>query len=272
LFAPRRVERELDEELAFHIERETQKHIANGASPEEARTRAQALFGSIAAAADNCRDRGLALVDNLVRDVLYASRTFRRAPLAALTIVTTVALGLGLVTVVFTFFNAFLFRMGAVRNPRELFAVERPRTMEGDRSGFTRPQYDAPVRETGVFSETFAMLPVNARVEGRRLAGTLVTGNFFQALGVTAARGRTLTRDDDNRSGSAPVVVFSHRGWVRHFASVPDVLTGTVMFGGVTFQVVGVMPESFGGLEVSAPDFWAPCRLSVDPVITLRQD
>ena len=90
----------------FIIERETQKHIANGLSPAEARTRAMARFGSVTVAADECRDaRGTALLDTVVRDVLYACRSFRRAPLVALTIVTTVALGLGLVAVVFTFLN-----------------------------------------------------------------------------------------------------------------------------------------------------------------------
>ena len=100
LVAPRRVERELDEELAFHIERETQKHIAAGLSPADARARALARFGSVPLAADQCRDaRGTGFVDDLARDILYAFRTFRRAPLAALTIVATVALGLGLVAV-----------------------------------------------------------------------------------------------------------------------------------------------------------------------------
>ena len=110
-------ERELDEELAFHIERETQKQIANGVSPAEARDRARARFGSVPLAADECRDaRGTAFIDGCVRDILYAFRTFRRAPLAALTIVTTVALGLGLVAVVFTFLNVFVFRVDEVPN------------------------------------------------------------------------------------------------------------------------------------------------------------
>ena len=140
LIAPRRVERELDEELAFHLERETQKHIANGLSPADARTRARARFGSVPLAADQCRDaRGTAFVDDLARDILYAFRTFRRAPLAALTIVATVALGLGLVTVVFTVYNIFFLRVDAVRNPGELFAVERPTAPGADASlPFTR--------------------------------------------------------------------------------------------------------------------------------------
>src|SRR5688500_15601680 len=103
LVARRRVERELDEELAFHIERETRKHLANGLNAVEARKQALARFGSVPLAADQCRDaRGTAFVDASARDVWYAFRTFRRAPLAALTIVATIAVCLGLVATVFT--------------------------------------------------------------------------------------------------------------------------------------------------------------------------
>ena len=161
LVAPRRVERELDDELAFHIERETQKHIAAGLSPADARTRARARFGSVPLAADQCRDaRGTAFVDTLARDILYAFRTFRRAPLAALTIVATVALGLGLVAVVFTIYNIVFLRVDAVRNPGELFAVERPTAPGADASccrsrGRNTTRFAARPR---VFTDAFAML------------------------------------------------------------------------------------------------------------------
>src|SRR6187397_2825918 len=114
LVARRRVERELGEELAFHIERETQRHIADGLSPAESRTRARARFGSVPLAADQCRDAwGTAVVSTLIQDIRYAFRAFRRAPLAAFTIVGTVALGLGLIAVVFTIFDAFYLRVDA---------------------------------------------------------------------------------------------------------------------------------------------------------------
>ena len=126
LVAPHRVERELHEELTFHIERETQKHIAAGLSPVHARTRALARFGAVPLAADQCRDaRGTGVVDDVARDILYALRTFRRAPLAALTIVATVALGLGLIATAFTLYSAFFLRSDAVQNASELVAVER---------------------------------------------------------------------------------------------------------------------------------------------------
>ena len=261
LFAPRRVERDLDEELAFHIERETRKHLANGLSPAEARTRAKAHFGSVTVAADECRDeRGTALVDGVVRDVLYACRSFRRAPLVALTIVTTVGLGLGLVAVVFTLLNGALFRVDEVRNPHELFAVVRQQSANAEPERFTRPQYEALGRETGVFSDAFATMDVDTRIEGRRMEGSLVTGNFFHVLGVSAARGRTLTPSDEELGGR-PAIVLSHRAWSRHFASDPGVLDRTLLVNRVPFQVVGVMPEGFRGLVVAAPDFWAPLSL-----------
>jgi predicted permease len=262
VFAPRRVDRHLDEELAFHIERETQKHIANGVSPAEARTRAMARFGSVTAAADACRDaRGTALVDSLVRDVLYACRSFRRAPLVALAIVTTVGLGLGMVATVFTLLNAVLFRADEVRNPHELFAVERQRAAaDAEPERFTRAQYDALVRETGVFSDTFAMGPdVDRWIDGQRMEGSLVTGNFFHLLGVSAALGRTLTPSDDERGSRT--IVLGHRAWSRYFASDPGVVSRMVQMNGVPFQVAGVMPEGFRGLTVAPPDFWAPLSL-----------
>jgi predicted permease len=262
LFARGRTERELTDELAFHLERETLKHIDGGMSPADAQARARARFGSISVAAEECRDaRGTALVDNSIRDALFALRMFRRAPLAALTIVATVALGLGLVAVVFTFFNVFAFRVDRVPDPHELFAVVRPTGFD-EREGFTYSQYEALRRETNVFSDVFAMLPdIDSRIDGRMMGGTLVTGNFFQAVGVSAALGRTLTPADDQRSAPRPVMVLSHKGWSRLFANDPAAIGRSLLVNGSPYVIVGVMPEDFRGLGVSAPDYWAPLAL-----------
>src|SRR5436190_15798810 len=99
---------------------------------------------------------GTAFVDDTVRDLFYALRTLKRAPLAAFTIVSTVALGLGLVTVAFTLLNALLFRVDAVPDVHEMFAVERPRTSDEERQRFTRAQFDALRRETNVFADVYA--------------------------------------------------------------------------------------------------------------------
>jgi predicted permease len=264
LAAPRRVERELDDELSFHVERETQKHLAEGLSPAAARARALARFGSVALAADQCRDaRGIALVDDLACDTLYAFRTFRRAPLAALTIVATVGLGLGLISVVFTLYNTIFLRADAVRRPGELFAVERRTGPDTEALPFRWPEYDAIRRETSVFTDAFAMLrPVRIRIEGRLANSALVTGNFFQVLGVQAALGRPLMPSDDQRSAGRPVIVLSHSGWNKLFAGDPAVIGRSLLVNGLPYQIVGVMPEDFRGLGILPPDYWAPLVLA----------
>jgi predicted permease len=269
LVAPRRVERELDEELSFHIDRETAKHIAAGLSPIDARTRAIARFGSVPLAADQCRDaRGTGVVDDLRRDIGYAFRTFRRAPLAALTIVATVALGLGLVAVVFTVYNMFFLRVDAVRSPGELFAVEQLPGRDGaeERTHFTRSDYDAVRRETSVFTDAFAMQspgdPNLTRIEGHSAVAALVSGNFFQVLGVQAVLGRSLIPEDDERFAGRPVIVLSHAGWHKLFRGDRAVIGRRVVANGAPFEIVGVMPDGFRGLGVTPPDYWAPLALA----------
>ena len=100
------------------------------------------------------RDRREAdLFGDTIRDIVYALRTFKRAPLVAFTIVSTVALGLGLVAVAFTLLNALLFRVDGVPDVHEMFAVGRPPTSGDDRHAFTRAQFDALRRETDVFTD-----------------------------------------------------------------------------------------------------------------------
>src|SRR3954469_12920615 len=100
LVMPRHVERDLHDELSFHVERETKKLIDEGVEPARARGTAHARFGSTTGGGEECLDqRGTAFVDNTIRDIQYALRTFRRAPLTGITIVVTVAIGLGVVAV-----------------------------------------------------------------------------------------------------------------------------------------------------------------------------
>jgi predicted permease len=268
LVSPRRVEQELDEELAFHLERDMHKHIANGLSPADARTRALARFGSVPLAADQCRDaRGIGLLEDVARDVVYALRSFRRAPLAALTIIATVALGLGLVTAVFTIYNTLLFRVDAVRNPDELFAVEQRRALSAERTPFTRADYEELRRDTSVFTEVAGVLARGGvetltRVDGRAAVGVLVTGNFFRMLGVQSALGRPLAPEDDARSGGHPVIVLSDAGWRNLFDADQAVIGRRVIINGAPVEIVGVMPDGFRGLGMSAPAYWAPLAIA----------
>lgn len=127
LFAPKRAERDLRDELQFHLERETRKLIDDGMTADEARMNAHARFGSITVTADERRDeRGTAFVDNTMRDVAHAIRGFIRAPMASATLVLSVAIGLGLIGVLFTGLKMMLFHIDIVPAINEMFAIERP--------------------------------------------------------------------------------------------------------------------------------------------------
>src|SRR5919106_1427543 len=260
LFRPNRVEHELNEELAFHIEREARKLIDEGMLPAEARLRAQGRFGSTTLAADQCRDeRGTAIIDNTIRDVQYALRSFVKAPLTALTIVVTVAIGLGVVAVLFTVLNTLLFRVDKVPDVSQMYELQGPPQADGDQAPLGRPVFDAMRSETSVFTDAYAAVPgIDLRVDGRMMAVTLVTGNFFQVVRVNPVMGRALTPADDERSGGNPVIVLSHKGWVRHFKGDPNVIGRTLLVRDAPFEIIGVTPEGFRGLAVSGPDFWAP--------------
>jgi predicted permease len=260
LFRRNRVEQELDDELAFHIEREARQLIDEGMTPAEARARAQASFGPTALAADRCRDeRGTAVIDNTIRDVQYALRTFAKAPLAAFTIVGTVAIGLGVVAVLFTILNALIFRVDNVPDIGEMYAVERAQAANGSPSPVMRPMFDALRAETHVFTDAYATVPdVDLHVDGRTMAVTLVTGNFFPVLRVRPIMGRAIVPADDVRSGGHAVLVLSDKGWDRHFKRDPHVIGRTVLVNGAPFEIVGVTGAGFRGLEVGGPDVWAP--------------
>jgi predicted permease len=258
LFRPNRVEQELNEELAFHVERETVKLIDAGMSPAEARVRAQARFGSTALAADQCRDeRGTAAIDNTIRDIQYAFRTFAKAPLTAFTIVATVAIGLGAVAVLFTILNAVFFRVDNVPDISQMYELQRPPQADGNQLPFTRPVFDAMRAETNVFSDAYAAVEeIDLRVEGRMMTVTLVTGNFFQVVRVNPVMGRAFTPADDERGH--PVIVLSHSGWDRHFKRDPGVIGRTILVHNAPFEIIGVAPEGFRGLDATSPDFWTP--------------
>ena len=225
--------------------------------------------------ADECRDqRGTAFVDNTIRDVRFALRSFRRAPLTGFTIVATVAIGLGVVAVLFTILNTFLFRADAVPAISEMYAVERSPLATGDQSLFTRPAFEALRTETSVFTDAYAAVPgIDLRVDGRMMGATLVTGNFFHVLRVNPVMGRALGPADDG-SGGNRAIVLSDKGWNRHFNRDPNVLGRTVLVGGTPFEIVGVTPAGFRGLEFKAPDFWAPLAQLAQfrPALSGRED
>ena len=155
--------------------------------------------------------------------------------------------------------SMFFFRVDAVRNPDELFAVERP-TRPGFHGHvpFSRTEFDAIRRGTDVFTDVSAARPsVPTRINGRAARGMFVSGNFFDMLGVTAVLGRTLTQADNDHGGQA-VVVLTQLGWEKFFATDPAVIGRQLHINGQPYEVVGVMPKGFRGLSQEPQDYRAP--------------
>ena len=195
----------------------------------------------------------------ILNDLRHAWRALAKAPLASLTIVVTVALGLGVVAVLFTILNTLVFRADQVPGIDAMVAVERTPADDRDDAVLTHALFEALRTDTQVFSDAYATVPgVVLHAEGRRMAVTLVTGDFFKTVRVAPVMGRALTPGDDAPAGGRPVLVLSHKGWERHFQRDPHVIGRTVLVNGAPFEIVGVAPAGFRGLEVGGPDLWAP--------------
>ncbi|HYL77120.1 MAG TPA: ABC transporter permease, partial [Bryobacteraceae bacterium] len=258
-----RVERDLDDELHFHVEMQTRKNLADGMGAEEAARRARIQFGGAVQVQEECRDaRRTGLIDTTWRDVRYALRGFRRSPTFVLTVVATIALGLGLDTALFTIFNATYFRpIVGVRDPQALYEfywMDRA----GQFNDSSWPEYREFITSNPSFSEALAYKHTEARLDGRAILGTLVTGDYFRVLGVGAALGRTLLPTDSSAPGQQPVIVLSYRSWQARFLADPNIVGKKIFLRGYPFEVVGVAPAGFAGLGSRPAEFWAPLTMA----------
>ena len=260
LFAPRRAEADLDEELQFHIAMQTRKHRTRGLDEAGAQTRAALEFGGVTQVREACRDqRGVNLVESIAQDVRYAIRGFARTPGFAVTVVATIALGLGLNTAVFTLFNAYVLRPLAVRDPYSLYEVVWTQT-DGQNRRMSLQELEDCRKSVPAFSESYGYDVLANRVNGRTLIGQFAGGNYFTMLGGTAALGRTLLPDDEVMA--RPVAVLSFRAWKNKFGADPDIVDKKLMVRGYPLQIVGVARAGFIGVGQLPWDFWMPLSMS----------
>jgi predicted permease len=257
----RNAETDLEDELAFHVEMQTRKNLDQGVKPEEARRRARIQFGVGDSTKEECRDvRGLRFIENLVQDVRYALRGFGRAPLFALGVIGTVALGLGWNTAAFTIFNAYVLRPLAVHDPWALYRIGWTDRV-GREHQFTWDQYRDLQTSNSAFTQMSAFLPFSARMEGHSTQGMLVGEGYFQMTGVSALMGRVLLPEDFR---GEPVLVLSYEAWQTRFAADPHIVGRRISLQGHLFEVLGVMPETFSGLNTRFKfDLWTPLAMSI---------
>ncbi len=266
-----RIERELDEELRATVEMLAAERVRAGYAPDAARREALVELGAIEPIKEQVRDvRSGAMLDTLGQDIRYALRLLRRYPLFALIAALSLAVGIGANTAVFTIGNSLLrFSPTAVTDPDRL--VDIGRSFEGLPIGFnpaSYPDYLDLRRRTTTLEHVYAhllfpreMTVVSDAAGTEKALAEIVTTNYFAALGTRAAIGRLFLPDESDAQGASPLVVLSHRYWVRSFKSDPGIVGQTVRLNRHPVTVVGIAPEGFQGTTVVTVDLWVPMSM-----------
>src|SRR4051812_44791044 len=187
-------------------------------------------------------------MERLKQDFIVALRRLRATPGFALAAILTLALGIGANTAIFTAVNALVLRTIPVDHPEQLFAINT-KILKNDFPVQSYPNYvDTRDRSASVADiAAYRLDPMNVSRGGEnsRAWGYLVTGNYFDMLGVNAGRGRMLHREDDVTRGGHPVAVISYAYWQRRFAADPGAVGSRIKLNGMDYTVVGVTPRDF---------------------------
>ena len=268
----RRVDRDVDEAIESDLQIQIDEYVRDGMTPPEARRAALLAFGNVHLVRETAREqRGIPMIEDIVRDVRHGARMLKRSPVFATAIVLSLALGIGANTAIFSIVNALLLRPLAVHDPQALVHL----TPGGGRTAWSNPLWEQ-IRQRDLFAGTAAFSPTELDLaeggESRFVQGLWVSGSFFEMLGITPAQGRMLTASDDARAGGAdgPVAVISHAFWQRQFAGAPDIVGRTLRLDRVTFHIVGVTPAAFTG-PVPGRAFDVAVPIASQPLV-LRRD
>src|SRR5262245_51418516 len=259
-FRRREMERAMSDEIDFHIEARAAELMArDGISREEAVRRSRLEFGSIEKYKEEAREAcGFQFLDELAGDIKFAFRLLLRSRAFAATAILSLGLGIGANTVIFSAINSLLLRELPVEAPQRIFFINH----KGD-PGQSFPNYrDIRDRNT-VFSSLFMYRIAAMALEGKdganRVWGYLVTGNYFESLGVKPELGRFFDAEVDVPNASASYAVLSYDAWQRHFGGDTGIVGQTVRINARPYTILGVTPRGFQGTEFwYFPEIWLP--------------
>lgn len=301
----KRVEREVDSEIEFHIAMRTRQLLAAGLDPKAAREEALRQFGDMSSVRAECltidfqRERAMTRANqlaNLRQDAGYALRALRQNKGFAAVMLIILALGIGANTAMFTLIDALLLRALPVPHPHQLVTIGNtartgsmswgnPRTDQASYPVYTdlRDQNRtlSGLYATGLTSRLDAVVPV--RMSGptpsgggfEHPRGRFVSGNFFAVLEVPAFAGRVFTAAEDQAPGRDPVAVISYGYWQRRFTGDRSAIGTVITVNGASLTIIGVTPPSFtGDLVGQAMDIWMPIMMQplVNPHTTWLTD
>jgi macrolide transport system ATP-binding/permease protein len=265
-------DKDLEEEIRAHLAIAAAERVADGADPDSARLASLKHFGNVALTTEAARrvwtPWWLDALHDQVSDVRYAIRALAKNPAFSLTVVGVLTLGIGLNAAVFTMLKGIALSPIAGVDGSARLAVIFGETSAGRELRVSYPDYQYLRDHDRAFSDLFGSSPFQPNLGrgrgARQVWGELVTGNYFQALGVRAERGRTLLPSDDVAPGRHPVVVISDGLWRRDFGADPEIVDRTVEINNYPLTVVGVADPTFHGttvvydVEVFVPVTMAP--------------
>ena len=246
-------------------------------SPEEARLAAKRAYGGVEQVKQAHRDeRSLLWMEHGLQDLRHAGRALVHSPGFTLTAITTIALGVGVNTTLFTAYNAVALKPLPVADAGRVVRLRRileSRFIGDNQYAFSYPEYiNLQDHQKAFQSVIAASWPVKVLLSEPGGSGAnqltpaqaqLVSANYFGALGIGAGLGRVFRPDEDRGSGGDPVVVLSHAFWERQYRGDPRVVGSIVRLGNTSFTVIGVTPAEFTGtsLNPEVPDLWAPVSM-----------
>lgn len=283
----RPLDESLDDEIQDHLERRSAAFQAEGLSPDEARRRALSAFGNVTRVREQSRDIRLwPGLESTIQDARYAWRTMRRSPAFTMTALMSLSLAIGANTAIYAIVDAVMLRPLSVPDAGKVFTLAAPvldaRAIagSGETESFSYPLYLDLRAAAGNSAHLVVFGPADqAEVQGPDPASPIVkarqqfvSGEAFDMLRVSPAAGRLFTRDDDRTPGVPRHAVLSFDYWRSHFNGDSTVVGRSLTLNGRPFQIIGVAPEKFYGVEPGrAVDIWVPVT-TFDPGVFSNPD
>ena len=276
----KRKDRELAEELEIHLQMQIEDNIRSGMTPEQARRAALLKSGGMEPAKEACRDRRrLPVLETTMRDLRHALRLLSRNPAFTMVAVLSLALGIGANTAIFTLLDQMVLRRLPVKHPEQLQMIWTTGPNLGSNQGSrasSYPMYQDFQQRAPAFSYVvcryYTPLSINMGNETERVTGELISGNYFQALGIRSALGRLFTPEEDDRVYKGhPVVVLSHQYWVTRFGADAGVVGRKILVNNYPMVIVGVSAAGFSGVDPArSPQIRVPIQMK--PLMTPGSD
>jgi len=256
---------DLDEELQFHLDQSTQTNIAAGMSPEEARRQARIAFGGVERTREQCYEqRPGRLLEAVLQDVRYALRWLGRNPIFTTAVITTLALGIGATTAVFSVVDSLLLRPLPYPNSERILRIWNTFSLRGmNEIPLSEPEF-LEYRQSQSFAHvagfSVGTVTLTGTADPLRLVASWGTSEFFSVLGTEPVLGRVFSTQEQ-QTGHTEVVVLSYKLWQNRFGSNPEIVGSSILLNGDSCVVVGVMPRNFK-FPSEDVDVWQPLPVS----------